>query len=316
MISRRLLRIKVLQIYYAHHGRESIDIESAVQELNRSVSSSLDLYFSLLCLLFAFRDIEEERITNSLNKMLPSDEDLNPSTLFASNSILKKVEVNKQLAAYRSNNSFNWMEQYDSVKRLWQEFRKSPYFEKFLAENDESLKASRKILCDILDKDIAGNNEIEQMLEENNIYWNDDLEFVISAIIRYIRSIKADSDTSSDVVTVYQNNDDRDFANQLLKTAIIRGNDFDEIIEKHIKNWELDRIAIIDRLMLHLAMAEFFEMPGIPARVTINEFIEISKFYSTEKSSMFLNGILEKIYLDQKQSGNIVKTGRGLVGDI
>ncbi|NLA23781.1 MAG: transcription antitermination factor NusB [Bacteroidales bacterium] len=306
----------MMQIYYAHYERGSLDIDSALNELSKSIGSSLDLYFTLINLLFAFRDIEEERINISQNKHLPTEEDKNPNTVYLDNHILKLMETNKQIAYYRSNNSFNWNENIDVLKKYWLELRSSDYFVKYFSQNDSGVESAKSILFYILEECIAYNLEIEQTLEDMNIYWNDDLEFVISIVKRFVDSLDEDRDIINYRVSAYQNKEDEEFAKTILRNAMIHNSKYDAIIQKHTTNWDLDRIALIDRLMLHIALAEFFSMPDIPARVTINEFVEISKFYSTEKSSMFMNGILEKMYKDQKQEGNIVKTGRGLVGDI
>ncbi len=316
MISRRLLRIKVMQVYYAQQGKGSIDLDSALNELDRSTKATLDLYYTFLHLLLVFRDIENERIEASKDKYFPTDEDRHPITTFSENPILEKIAEQHNVKAHSKTVGFFWNEQLELLKRIWAKVRQSAYYQKYLSEREAGTNASVKILTDILEKEIAVNIDIEQQLEEKSIYWNDDLEFVISTIIRNIKAVKTTEQPFIPVTDVYQNEEDRDFAIQLLKFCLIYNKDFDEIIERHIINWEIERIALTDRLLLHLAISEFVYMPGIPARVSINEYIEISKYYSTMKSSMFLNGLLEKIYIDLKASGKAVKSGRGLIGDI
>jgi len=316
MISRRLLRVKVMQVYYAQTEKEIENLDTALNELNKSAGSSIELYFYIISLLLTFRDLEEDRIEMASNKMIPSDDDLHPNTVFIENIILKKLATNKQIKKYFSDSAFNWFDDKEIIKRIWNEIRESNYYKNYAAKCDKSLKASKKILTDILENEISVNHEIEQIIEEKNIYWNDDLEFIVSVIIRNIRGLKTAVDYADEKIELYQNDDDKQFGIDLLKAVLLHKDDYDKIITSHILNWELERIALIDRLMLHLAMAEFFMMPSIPARVTINEYIELAKYYSTEKSSMFINGILEKVYLDQKSKGNIQKSGRGLVGDI
>ncbi|HOY38925.1 MAG: transcription antitermination factor NusB [Bacteroidales bacterium] len=316
MISRRLLRVKVMQVYYAQTEKEINKLENALNELERSAGASLELYFFLNCLLLCFRDLEEERLEIASNKLVPTEEDLHPNTLFADNLVLKKLTANRQIQHYYKTDVFNLHENKEILKRLWSRIRESAYFRQYLEADDKGIKATKKIVTDILELEISVNEEIEQLIEEKNIYWNDDLEFIISILIRNIRAIKVADDYQNEKVELYQNSDDRQFGVELLKSVLLKRDTYDAIISRHILNWELERVAIIDRLLIHMAMAEFFDMPSIPARVTINEYIELAKFYSTEKSSMFINGILEKVYVDQKKQGNIHKIGRGLVGDI
>lgn len=312
MISRRLIRLKVMQIHYGFLQSDDIsELSKLENDLNYSIEQSYNLFLSLHCLLIELFDLEREKIEIRKNKLLPSPEDLNPNTKFIDNEIIKRFKEHPLIQKACKNSDLNWVEQYRLINNIHETLIKSEHYQKFMNNGKLGIDQDYDIITYILEKIVLKNKLLEEILEDRNIFWNDDIEFWISNILQYLKKHKKNPE-SFDIPDVWRDEEDKTFAFRLLKFSVLNRQKFDAIIVDALQKWELERLALVDRSLLHLAICEYTEMPEVPVKVTINEYIEISKYYSTEKSSVFINGILDKIHLMLKEKGQLIKEGRGL----
>ncbi|MDY0161293.1 MAG: transcription antitermination factor NusB [Bacteroidales bacterium] len=315
MVSRRLLRIKVLQAYYAYSQRPDMNLKQSIAELDKSIAKSFDLFFYISMLLVDLRYFAKDKIEIAKQKFIPSDDDTDINESFINNKILQILESHNQFKQYINSEDYSWNSHPEILKQIWQSLKEDDYYRKYINLEKRSFNDDKDILIYVLNNFISENIYIDEAIEEKSIFWNDDLEFTISIIISVIRKIGKNSNTENNLIVLYRDLEDKVFAHRLLEMATIKSKEYDELIERFLKNWELERIALLDRLIMHLALVEFNYMEQIPVKVTINEYLDIAKCYSTEKSSVFINGVLDNVYIEMKQNNNLNKRGRGLLED-
>ncbi len=312
MINRRLIRIKALQILYAYSKKGEVSSLNAEKELFHSIEKYYDLYLMLLALPVELAEIERAKINQRRTKRFATPEDLNPNLNFQDNLVIDKIKNSEHLNRLLEMRKLNWKVYTDFTKLLYSDFIKSEVYQAIMEAEGNDFQQDQEFMqrfyADFLDK----NENLPDFLEEENIYWNDDFSFALVMVIKSIEQAK--SNKPFRVLPLYKNEDVKDFAKILLRKAIVNAEEYLKIIEKHTKNWDPDRIAQTDRMILQLAIAEAIEFPSIPVKVTLNEYIEVAKYYSTEKSKTFINGLLDQIIKSLQKNGKIKKSGRGLVG--
>jgi N utilization substance protein B len=314
MISRRLIRIKIVQVLYAYFSDNNSSLEKSDKELAQSIKKAYDLYNLFALLLINMVDYANERIEIARNKNIPTHEDLNPNTRFVDNKVIMQLRNSKAMSEYISKNKLSWNEYSDIVKKMYLKVTGSEYFDKYMNGPYNGFEDDRKLVITILENEIEEWEFLYNFLEEESIYWNDDIEFVVSMLIKTVERLK-ENYQGAPILPMYKNDDDREFGRTLLRKTILKNQQYREIIDKYTRNWDIERIAQIDILVMVVALSELIEFPSIPVKVTLNEYIDIAKFYSTDKSNEFVNGILDKILIDLRKDNKIVKTGRGLMGD-
>ncbi len=315
MISRRIIRTKVLQILYAYYSSEEKSINNTEKELFFCIQKTYDLYHHLLALVIEIANYAEKRIEIKRNKHQPTHEDLHPNTKFVNNLFIRQLRENRQLNVYLEQKKLSWINHPELIKELYLLMMDSEIYQHYVQNDNLSYLDDRKFIEKLFSKVILVSEELYQVLEEQSIYWNDDVDFVISVIVKTIKKFNELSESDQSLMPLYKDQEDRDFAKELLRKAIINHDELHGLIKVHSSNWDVERIAFMDILMMQLAITEFLYFSTIPTKVTMNEYIEISKFYSTEKSRNFINGILDKTLKDLKKDGKVVKSGRGLVGE-
>ena len=315
MISRRIIRTKVLQILYAYYSSEEKSLNNTEKELFFCIHKTYDLYHYLMALVIDIADYAESRIEIKRNKHQPTHEDLHPNTKFVSNLFIQQLRSNRQLNAYLNQTKLSWVNHPELIKELYLIMIESEIYDSYINSEIRSYADDRKFIEKIFNKIFLVSEELYQVLEEQSIYWNDDIEFVISVITKTLKRFNEFSDSDQRLMPMYKDEEDREFAKELLRKSIINHDELQALIKVHSSNWDVERIAFMDILMMQLAITEFLYFPSIPTKVTMNEYIELSKFYSTEKSRNFINGILDKTLKDLKKEGKISKAGRGLVGE-
>ncbi|MCF0207031.1 MAG: transcription antitermination factor NusB [Bacteroidales bacterium] len=314
MISRRLVRIKAVQTYYAFlQGNYDGSLEKVWEALELSIDKSYELFNELFCLIVAIADHAEYIIEFNKTKVLPTAEDLNPNRKFVDNRIIQAFRNNATIKKYMSGADSNWSEHYEFVRGIYNKMQQSEFFTNYMNDKNCSLKQDADLICKIINKFLVDNEELDDVLEGESIYWNDDVEFALSNLIQTIKKISDDNIDKFHIPSKYRNAEDETFAHQLIKCTCLGRAKFDEVIEANLQKWELQRIAFLDRVILHLALCEMTQFPELPVRVTINEYIDIAKGYSTEKSGNFINGILDKIYNQFKNDNTLNKIGMGLL---
>ena len=316
MVSRRLLRIKTLQICYAYLKSSEQSINQSEKELFFSIQKSYDLYHYLLLLVIDIVNYADSRIELARKKKMPTYEDLNPNTKFVDNKLVKQLIDNLDLKKYLNEQKLSWANYPELVKNLYSEIRETELYQSYMSSNTKGFNEDKKFIIDIYSKIIVNHEPLFQNLEEQSIFWNDDVEFVIGMIIKSFRSFKATSDENVGLMPLYKNDEDKDFVKRLYRKAILNHKEYEELISKFIKNWDVERVAFMDIVVMSLAIAEMVEFPEIPIKVSLDEYIEIAKFYSTQKSNVFINGILDKLVDHLKKEGKIKKIGRGLIGEV
>lgn len=313
MISRRIIRTKVLQILYAHVSSPEKTMTQSESELHFSIRKTYDLYHLLFAILGEIRDFANDRIETRKLKNLPTEDDLNPNLRFINNRLIIRLQEDKSLNDYLTRNKLNWSNYPDLIRNIYTEMVDSELYTNYIASPTDNFQNDRKF-CEEFFSNILVNSDIMlSELEEQSIYWNDDLDFTISMVIKTIKKFKSENDQNEYLMSLYKDDEDQDFTTKLFRKAIINNTENRSIIENYTKNWDVDRVAIMDVLIMQLALTELMEFPSIPVKVTLNEYIELAKYYSTNRSSTFINGVLDRITKDFREEGKIVKAGRGLL---
>lgn len=315
MISRRLLRIKALQSLYAFNRKEGDDLVEAERELITGIGKAYDLYIYLLLLCNELAYVAETRIDAGLRKKMPAWEDLNPNRRFVDNRIIRKLILSDELTKTARDRSLSWNGYGDIARLLFNRLAGLSIYSEYLNSAEDNIVVDRKFVCNMLSWLLEGSEDLLLHLEERSIYWNDDLEFALIMIEKTIKSITEAEDSHIVVRPLFKNEEDEHFAIHLIRNALLKDQLIRKLIDSNTTNWEIERIALMDILVMQLAVAEIMAFPEIPVKVTLNEYIEIVKYYSTSKSSTFINGILDKIVKEMKANAMFTKTGRGLIGE-
>jgi len=315
MISRRLLRVKVLQVLFAYFKSENDSLSNAEKELLHSIRKAYDLYHYLLLIPIELVDFAESKIEFGRQKLVPTREDLNPNTRFVENKLVKQLRENEALQKYASEYRLNWRAYPDLIRKLYQRVSVSDYFEQYMAAPACTYSDDKQLVVNILSRELEDFDDLTANLEEQSIYWNDDIEFMLSMVVKTLKKFKENQPGSTPLFPMYRGEDDEDYIKRLLRKVILKHAENVKLIDEFTKNWEVDRIASMDILIMELALTEILEFPSIPVKVSFNEYIEIAKYYSTDQSSTFVNGVLDKIIQSLRRQKKIVKQGRGLVGE-
>ncbi len=312
MISRRLLRIKVLQIFYAHlFSNPKFDIELAHKELNRSILQYHKLYFLFLDLSVELKKFAEQKLEIEKNKFFSGEAIQEPFYRITNNRITHKLYESKVLKQFKKNYQIGWNDHSAFLKELFSDFQNTKIFQSLITE-EQNFSTEKKFLIKFYTDFLHLYAPLYIELEAMSIYWNDDIEFALNMVEKTIKGIQ---ETTNDIVffPVYKNDDDKQFARILLERTILEQEEREKQMIPFLKNWDLQRVFVLDLYIVQLAITEFLHFPTIPIKVTINEYIDISKAYCTPKSWAFINGILDKIAAKFKENKLIKKSGRGLV---
>lgn len=316
MFSRRSLRIKVLQILYAYHKVEGKTYIATEKNLIFSLEKSYELYHLLLLLIIDVVDYAESRILQGREKKVPTEEDLNPNRRFVDNQVVAHLRNHSQFKRYLSAHPISWVNHMEIVRHLYAYICDSEYFIRYMTLPQVSFLEDRQILEHIYMDIVLNFEDLYLNLEEQSIYWVDDVDFIVKMVVKTIKKFSPEGKEEPGLLPMFKESDDLSYAKRLLRQTIKNEENSLKLIKVAANNWELDRIAFIDNLILQLAITEAMEFSSIPVKVTINEFIEIAKLYSTHKSSQFINGILDNVIDVLKNEKKIVKRGRGLIGEV
>lgn len=312
MINRRHIRVKVMQSVYAMLQSKNDDIIREEKFLKHSILKMFDLYVLNLQLLVEVQKLAAKRIALSKKKILATQDDLKPNTKFIDNKLINAIAESVSMEGYiELNNLRNWEEDTEYVKIVLDELQKSDLYKNYLSKTENSDKEDKAFVIDFFKEIIAPNEKLADYFEGTMISWVDDIPFVNTWIVKTLSKQKLT--TIFVLGNLYKDQDDEDFVSKLFKKTVLKHAEYEKDIEEKTPNWETDRIAEIDMILIKMAMTEFINFPSIPTRVTINEYIEVSKDYSTEKSSYFINGVLDKISKEFIENKRINKIGRGLL---
>ena len=307
MINRVLLRIKIIQILYSFYKGDGKSIAAAEKELFFSIERTYDLYYHLLLLSVEITQYAASRIDNKRNKLRPTEEDLNPNTRFVDNKFVQQLSRNVQFNEYLTKQKLSWVNHPDIVKELYEVLIKTDFYTVYMNSETSNYGADKDIWRKIYKKIILQNEELDSSIEDQSIYWVDDIEIVLSFVIKTIKRFDEGKAENQELLPMFRDEEDADFARKLLRSVLTNGEKYRVLIDENTKNWEIDRIAYMDILIMQVALAELMDFPTIPINVTLNEYIEIAKNYSTERSGTFINGVLDNIVGTLKKENKLIK---------
>ncbi len=315
MLNRRYLRIKVLQALYSWFQADNDDLPKAEKEMLDSISKVYDLYLLMLLLVIEVVDSAESLMETQKLKNFATDEELDPNLHFIENKAVNLLRNNVEFGRAIVAKRINWGIHSDVIRKLYVNIEKSDLYKKYMLVEESGLKKDKAFIIEMYEKFISENEFFNQIIEEESIYWSLDLELVHLNVMKTFEKMKLVQDVNSKVLLeVFRDKeDDLKFTNELLRKSLVNNKEYSEIIEKFTKNWEVDRLAKIDVILLKLAMTELDHMPNIPVKVTMNEYIDLSKYFSTPKSKSFINGVLDRVVSEWRESGRLEKSGRALI---
>lgn len=312
MINRRHIRVKVMQSVYAMIKSYDDDVLKEEKFIKHSIKRMFDLYVLLLDLLVEVQKLAEEKQKISKKKYLATKEDLSPNRKFVENKLIKKIAESTSLTLYKeAQNLDNWSKDDEYIKIIWDLLQNSDLFSDYLNSSEDSFNSDKDFVVVFFKEIVAPNVKLAEYFEGENITWVDDIPFVNTWVVRSLSKQK--SSNAFKLGSLYKNQDDEDFVSDLFKKVILNHHSFENDIKIHTPNWETDRIADMDMILIKMGVCEFLNFPFIPTKVTINEYIEIAKDYSSEKSGYFVNGVLDKLSREFLKDKKIVKVGRGLL---
>ncbi len=313
MLNRRFLRIKIMQALYGYFRDESPDLKVAEKNLFTSIDKTYDLFLHILAFLsnmhFCARISQEEKRA----KHLPTQDDLNPNQKFLNNILLNALSDNKTINNEFAKKTISWQNDQDLVRKLFAELKNTGFYKEYMkAGGENTFEEDRKLIKNILSNLLYDHELFNFWFEERNIHWSDDLYFAFVFMNKWLDAMESEKDLA--LPSLYRDPvEDKKFVTDLFLKTIIHSKEFDEIIDRHTKNWELERIAQLDILLMKLTLGEILFISNVPVKVSMNEYIDLAKEYSSPQSGRFINGVMDKMVAELKQENKIQKTGRGLL---
>ena len=313
MLNRRHLRIKILQVLFGYYQDENLDAAKARKALEHSTEKMRELYLLLLDMIASMQGLAIDRIEAGYKKQLPSQEDLHPNTKFVTNKPLRALSNSQTLRKACETHGVGWGNRQELLRAIFKGLLEHEEYREYMDSEDRGFQFERESLVRMFRKHMVNVERFQDMLEEESIFWVDDLDLAASMVIKTIKTIK-EGDEDVELLPLWRDDDDdKDFMEVLFTKTLALGEDSEAMIQEGAQNWELERIATTDRILMKMALAEAQSFESIPLKVTLNEYIELSKYYSTPKSHGFINGILDQLFTKLKDAGTIKKVGRGLI---
>lgn len=293
MINRSLLRIKSVQILYAFLSHENASLAAAEKELSHSVNKTYELFYRLLFLPIDIKKYAQERIELGKKKFCPTEEEKNPNFKFVNNLFVKQLEENAWFKEFAKNGEFSWASTPEILKSIFKEISASDFYKNYMSNSENDYFEDKNLWREIYAQIVSKNEFLYDFIEETSLYWCDDLEMVLSFLIKNIKRFDFAAGENQEILCL-EDEEDFNFAKTIFLNAVDKRAEYLEIIRACSDNWDVERISAMDTAIMLCAISEFFAFPTIPVNVTINESIEIAKSYSSEKSASFINGILDK----------------------
>ena len=306
MINRELIRIKVVQLVYAYYMNEGKTMDVAEKELMTSLSKAYQLYNLLLDLIVAVTN--EERLRYEMQAVRAQREGVEYVTpKFAYNRFAVQLEENEQLAEYNEVNKLSWKDDTEFVRKICNLMEQSETYQQYIASEDDSYDADREVWRKLYKQVIENNDELALLLEDKSLYWNDDKDIVDSFIIKTIKRFDPANKSKQELLPEFKDDFDKEYAIKLFRSAILNGKDYQGYMEQYSRNWKLNRMPFMDIVIMQVALAELMVFPTIPVSVTLNEYVEIAKAYSTPRSAPFINGMLDALARGLIEDGKLMK---------
>ena len=318
MINRRFLRVKVLQAVYAYQESGEEFVENGVKHLIDSIEKLKDLFVWQLSFLVETKRFAENRIEENKRKNFPTQEDLNPNTRYIENRVLNVLENNKDLRKEEERLKINWANHQDIVRGFYNKMRETEEYKQYMTDSVCNLDRDKKFIVKMINEYFADLDVLQDFYEEKSIFFVDDYHLVSSMLVKFFTDMKASFNEFTPLPDIYKTerdsvNEDKEFVKKLFREVLKHDNEYGKMVGGNTSNWEKERVCMMDMIILKMALTEFCCFPFIPVKVTMNEYIEISKYFSTPKSKIFVNGILDRILKKLNDENAIVKKGIGLL---
>ena len=306
MVNRILIRIKVVQIVYSYLVNKDKSIDTSEKELFFSLEKAYELYHRLLLLMIELTDAQNKRIENARFKYTATAADKNPDRRLINNRFIAQLRENKMLKEYVDRQSVSWVNEPDFIRILLDRLLASDLYKTYLTSEEDSYAVDQDFWKKAFKHIIVENEDLSEILEAQSLYWNDDLETISTFVLKTIKRFDQSKGAEQELLPMFKDDEDAEFAKMLFRKTLMNVDVNKALIDQHTKNWEIDRVAFMDIVIMLVAIAEIKSFPTIPVKVTLNEYIEIAKAYSTIKSGHFINGILDAIASQLKKDGSLV----------
>lgn len=318
MINRRFLRVKVLQAVYAYLESGEDVVENGLKHLLESIDKMKDLFVWQLSFLVETKRFAENRIEENKRKNFPTQEDLYPNMRYVENKVLNALEINRDLRKEEERLKINWADHQDIVRNYYNMMRDTQEYKDYMSDSVNNFDRDKKFIVKMINEYFADLDLLQDYYEEKSIFFVDDYHLVSSMLVKFFSDMKASFDEFSTLPTIYKTekdavNEDKEFVKNLFRQVLKHDSEYGKLVGANTSNWEKERVCVMDMIILKLALTEFLCFPYIPVKVTMNEYIEISKYFSTPKSKIFVNGILDRILKKLTEENAIVKKGIGLL---
>ena len=307
MINRELIRIKIVQLTYAYYQNGNRNMDNAEKELLFSLAKAYDLYNYLLALIVSVTQEERHRVEIAANRANREGTEA-PSSRFVNNKFAVQLVENKQLNLFMESQKRRWDDDMEAVRKLCDQIEQSTIYQEYMASDDDSYEADREVWRKIYRTLIQENPDLDAVLEEKSLYWNDDKEVVDTFVIKTIKRFDPANGADQELLPEYRDEEDRDFALKLFRSTILNADDYQRYMSESSRNWDFSRLAYMDVVIMQIAIAEMLTFPNIPVTVTINEYVDLAKLYSTPRSGGYINGMLDTIARHLIQTGKMMKT--------
>ena len=306
MINRELIRTKIVQLTYAYYQNGNKNLENAEKELFFSLSKAYDLYNYLLGLIVAVTKEERHRTDIATQRALRDGKE-QPSTKFAFNKFAVQLEENKMLGEFMEHQKTTWEDDIESVRRICNLIEQSQTYQDYMQADDDSYEADREVWRKLYRQFIQDNDDLDNLLEDKSIYWNDDKEIVDTFVLKTIKRFDPKNKSRQELLPEFKDEEDKDFARKLFRATIINAEQYQHFMGEASRNWDFARLAYMDVVIMQIAIAEMMTFPNIPVSVTINEYVDLAKLYSTGKSGGYINGMLDTIAHHLADTGRLLK---------
>lgn len=306
MINRKLIRVKIVQLTYAYYQNGHHNMDTAEKELLFSLSKAYDLYNYLLGLIVAITQ-EERRRVDIATRRAEREGTETPSQRFAFNKFATQLEENKQLNLFMEDKKMSWENDVEAVRKLCDQIEQSPLYQEYMMSDAEDYETDRELWRRIYRTLIQGNEDLDAILEEKSLYWNDDKEIVDTFVLKTIKRFDPANKADQELLPEYDDTEDREYALKLFRSTILNADTYQRYLSETSRNWNFSRLAYMDVVLMQIAIAEMLTFPNIPISVTINEYVDLAKLYSTPKSGGYINGMLDAIARHLVDTGRLLK---------
>ncbi|KDR51948.1 transcription antitermination factor NusB [Hoylesella loescheii] len=306
MINRELIRIKIVQLTYAYYQNGNRNMDNAEKELLFSLSKAYDLYNYLLALIVAIMREERHRVDIATQQAQREGTEV-PSPKFAYNKFATQLEENKQLNDFMETLKQRWEDDIEAVRKLCNQIEQSEIYREYMESDDDSYEADREVWRKLYKQLVQNNVDLDALLEEKSLYWNDDKEIVDTFVLKTIKRFDPANKAKQELLPEYKDEEDKDFARKLFRSTILNADQYQRYMSENSRNWDFSRLAYMDVVIMQIAIAEMLTFPNIPVSVTINEYVELAKLYSTHRSGGYINGMLDTIARGLIAHGQMMK---------